>query len=113
MGSSLAVAACVHVRASSKRVARSFSVVDVNAERRASSAYRRNSVASDMTALLALARSPMEPAPNGTVESGQNRSLPLRRTKKFQSEDEAANRAGLTGRDASPALPPAVTLSHW
>jgi hypothetical protein len=53
MGCSLAVAACVQVRASSKRDALSFSVVDFNAERRASSAYRRNSLASDMTVLPA------------------------------------------------------------
>jgi hypothetical protein len=50
-GGSLAIAACVQVRASSKRVARSFAVVDFNAQRSASSAYRWNSLASDMTVL--------------------------------------------------------------
>src|SRR6266849_8872223 len=45
-------AACVHVRASSISAFFSFSVVDVEAQRRASAAYCRNSSAFDMARCL-------------------------------------------------------------
>jgi hypothetical protein len=74
------VAARIHVRASSSRIAFSFSVLDWVAQLIASSAYCRNWLVSDMTVLPAAA-GPLtgEPAPMELWKSGQNRSLPLQR----------------------------------
>ena len=70
-------ATSAQVRASPMSDRLSFSVVAFAAQRRASSAYCRNWLASDMTALPVLAV-PLNHGvcAYGTVESGQNRSLP-------------------------------------
>ena len=74
------MAARIHVRASSSRIAFSFSVLDWVAQLIASSAYCRNWLVSDMTVFPAAA-GPLtgEPAPMELWKSGQNRSLPLQR----------------------------------
>jgi hypothetical protein len=83
----VAIAARIHVRASSSRVAFSLSVLDWMAEFMAWSAYCRNRLVSDMTGF------PAPPVPL-TMEparvwhpwkSDQDRSLPLRRTKNLKS----------------------------